>query len=445
MSTAESRILVRIFVFSLLIKLLIGALMPLSTDEAYYWVWSHHPQLSYYDHPPFVAWLMTLGQPFEGFLSFVRLPAILIGQITFGLWLQMLKDKFNAKQLIFFSLMYLLLPLTGPGSLIVTPDLPLLFFWTLSFFIFTRWLKTPTWNLVMALGLCLGLGFLSKYNMVLFFIFALIAVFTEKVPYKKWLPQIPVLLLFFFLGSLPVWLWNFQNGFLSFTFQIKHGTGASNWDPEWTLTYILGQIAILTPFGVWAIARGKIRPQLRVFYIFALGPLLFFLITSFKGRVEANWPLVAYPFLLCLWVEASNNWKMAKAALVIWIAALLFVLSDIIYPWVPLNPDQEFKTRELRAYRELLDTVKHNQPIYARTYQMASKLNYDSQLPVYKLKGMNRIDFYDFREESTPTTSPFFVITKTNENLPAQILESCVIESRTALSENWDLLKVIKK
>ena len=302
-----TRPVVQIFVYSLLIKLLIGALMPLSPDEAYYWFWSHHPQLSYYDHPPFVSWIFALGQPFEKFLSLARLPAILIGQITFGLWLQILKDKFTTKQLVYFSLLYLLFPLTGPGSLIVTPDLPLLFFWTLSFLIFTRWLQEQSLRLTVALGLSLGLGFLSKYNMVLFFIFALVAVFTEKISYKKWLPQIPVLLVFFILASLPVWLWNLQNNFLSFAFQIDHGTGAKVWDPEWTLTYILGQMLLLTPFGVWALCRGSIRKEFRVYWIFALGPLLFFLITSFKGRVEANWPLVAFPFLLCLWVEGSKQ------------------------------------------------------------------------------------------------------------------------------------------
>ncbi len=418
--------------------------MPLSPDEAYYWVWSHHPQLSYYDHPPFVSWIMALGQPFEKLFSLVRLPAILIGQITFGLWLQILKDKFSIKQLVFFSLLYLLFPLTGPGSLIVTPDLPLLFFWTLSFFIFTRWLQHQSLRLTIALGLSLGLGFLSKYNMVLFFIFALIAVFTERISYKKWLPQIPVLLLFFILGSLPVWLWNYQNDFLSFTFQIKHGTGAKAWNPEWTLTYLLGQILLLTPFGVWALCKGKIRKEFRVYWIFALGPLVFFFLTSFKGRVEANWPLVAYPFLLCLWIESSKSWHMAKAAMAVWVLALLVVLSDIAYPWIPLAPEK-LKTRELLADAKLNDAVKAYQPLYARTYQMASKLSFDNQIPVYKLKGMNRIDFFDFRKESTPTTFPFYLIAKPKENLPAQFSETCVIESRTSLSENWDLLKVIEK
>ena len=29
-----------------------------TSDEAYYWLWGQHPALSYYDHPPFHAWML---------------------------------------------------------------------------------------------------------------------------------------------------------------------------------------------------------------------------------------------------------------------------------------------------------------------------------------------------------------------------------------------------
>jgi len=34
------------------LRLIAGALLPLSADEAYYWLWSRHLAAGYFDHPP---------------------------------------------------------------------------------------------------------------------------------------------------------------------------------------------------------------------------------------------------------------------------------------------------------------------------------------------------------------------------------------------------------
>ena len=38
----------------------------LSNDEAYYRLWSLHPALSYFDHPPLVAWIIAAGRSLVG-------------------------------------------------------------------------------------------------------------------------------------------------------------------------------------------------------------------------------------------------------------------------------------------------------------------------------------------------------------------------------------------
>ena len=37
------------------------AALPVFSQEAYYWTYAQHPDLSYFDHPPMVAWLIWLG------------------------------------------------------------------------------------------------------------------------------------------------------------------------------------------------------------------------------------------------------------------------------------------------------------------------------------------------------------------------------------------------
>ena len=42
-------------------KIIVCVKLTLVLDEGYYYYWSLHPQLSYFDHPPLVGWLMTLS------------------------------------------------------------------------------------------------------------------------------------------------------------------------------------------------------------------------------------------------------------------------------------------------------------------------------------------------------------------------------------------------
>ena len=146
----------RIFWLSLVVKLVLATLIPLTNDEAYYWVWSQHMQWSYYDHPPFVAWLFWLGRHMPEFGCMVRWPAVLLGQGTLALWLLILEPFFDEEQRIYWLLLALLSPLIGGTNLLVTPDLPLLFFNALSLLIFYQWRKKS--DLVFGLGFWIGHG-----------------------------------------------------------------------------------------------------------------------------------------------------------------------------------------------------------------------------------------------------------------------------------------------
>ena len=121
-----------LWIATLIVKLLLSGFLPLAPDEAYYWVWSHNFQLSYFDHPPFVAWLFAIAQPLESVFSLVRWPAVLLGHLAYWFWLPLFRDILDNRGLLVWSALWLLSPLTGPGSMVVTPDLPLLFFWPLA-------------------------------------------------------------------------------------------------------------------------------------------------------------------------------------------------------------------------------------------------------------------------------------------------------------------------
>ena len=56
----ESILLVLILLFLLTIKVLFVMYANPLPDEAYYWLWSKNIALSYFDHPPLIAWFQAL-------------------------------------------------------------------------------------------------------------------------------------------------------------------------------------------------------------------------------------------------------------------------------------------------------------------------------------------------------------------------------------------------
>src|SRR6516165_3985214 len=110
------------------LRLVAAAVTPLTFDEAYYWTWSKHLAGGYYDHPPMVALVIRLGTMLAGDTEFgVRLVSILSA-------LPMSFAVFRASTILFGSTRVaasavILLNVTlmaAVGTLIVTPDSPLL-------------------------------------------------------------------------------------------------------------------------------------------------------------------------------------------------------------------------------------------------------------------------------------------------------------------------------
>jgi 4-amino-4-deoxy-L-arabinose transferase-like glycosyltransferase len=404
-----------IFWLSLIVKLALAAVIPLTNDEAYYWVWSQHMQLSFYDHPPFVAWLFWLGQQLQDYGSMVRWPGILLGQATLALWLLILEPFFDEEQRTYWLLLALLSPLVGGTNLLITPDLPLLFFNALALLIFYQWRKNSKWYLALAFGLAMGLGFTSKYVMVLFPLSILPLIILSRSVRNPFFRQLPLIVLGVAIGTLPVWLWNILNDFASLRFQAEHGLGKSVWKPSWTIEYVLAQVGLIFPLILyWALKARRQLPM--VFHLLAWFPILFFLFTTSRGYAEANWPIVAYPPIFALAVATIPKSRRAIViTLRIW-AVLLASLAAVIL----LQPSwsKPMKFREFYQFDSVIAASRDLQPLFARSYQMAAKMQFALKRPVYKLRGMNRKDFYDYLPESDPSAKSYYLAVEKGDSLP---------------------------
>ncbi len=291
------------------LRLAVAGLVPLSPDEAYYWVWSRALAAGYLDHPPMVALWIRAGTALAGDTAIgVRLLAPLAAACGSLLLADAAERLLPGRRagLVAVALLNATLAL-GVGSVTMTPDAPLLLFWTLGLWGLARLNAggRPGWWLVV--GAASGLALASKYTAIFLPLGALL--WLLAVPAQRvWLRRLAVwagaalgLALF-----APVLAWNAAHGWASF---LKQGGRAGAWDPARALRFVAelvgGQIGLATPLvfllcaaGLGLALRRTLRARDRAFTLLAclsLPAALVFLQHALGDRVQGNWPAILYP------------------------------------------------------------------------------------------------------------------------------------------------------
>lgn len=110
--------------------------IPLNHDELYYWVWSKNLQLSYYDHPPMVAYLIWLTNLFVTNKLMIRLSGIVCMMFTIYTTYKITCLISNKKAGLISILLIFTWPMTYVVFCNISPDAPLLLFYTLALYFF---------------------------------------------------------------------------------------------------------------------------------------------------------------------------------------------------------------------------------------------------------------------------------------------------------------------
>src|SRR5882724_7682135 len=248
------------------LRLVAAAWTPLTFDEAYYWMWSKHLAGGYYDHPPGVAVVIRLGTMIAGDTELgVRLVSILLALPMSWAVYQAAAVLFGGRREAATSAILLNVTLMAAvGTMIVTPDAPLLVASSFVLYSLAKVLETGRGVWWLAVGLAVGAALLSKYT-ALFFGPAILI----------WLIAVPKLRRWFispwlYLGGLvallmfaPVILWNADHHWVSFIKQIGRARIA-DFKPVFIAELIPTQIAFATPLvfilgamGLYALLRRK--------------------------------------------------------------------------------------------------------------------------------------------------------------------------------------------
>jgi 4-amino-4-deoxy-L-arabinose transferase-like glycosyltransferase len=292
-----------------LLRLAVAASVPLAPDEAYYWVWSRALAPGYPDHPPMVALWIRLGTMLAGDGA---LGIRLLGPLSVAVASLLLADAGNrllpgrdaglrAACLMNATLLF------GVGAVVITPDTPLLFFWTCTLWALARLLRDgrPIWWL--AVGGFAGLAMASKYTAALLWFG--IALWLLVTPSMRFWWQRPMPWLGAALGVvvfLPVLLWNAAHGWASFA---RQGGRVGVWHPADAARFlgelIAGQFGLVTPLifvlctaGVAVAARiawQQRDPAWTLLAALTLPATLLFIQHALGDRVQGNWPAIIYP------------------------------------------------------------------------------------------------------------------------------------------------------
>lgn len=426
------------FVALFLFKILLAYIMPMSADEAYYWVWSQKLQLSYYDHPPFVSWLFTVGNLFHLPGTLVRIPAVVLSHLTLLIAILIYQNKVTNKNIILFLLLVISHPLFNLGSIIVTPDLPIIFFWILSIYLWDKFEQKNDWQYSLLFGLSLGLGFTSKYHIVLFLPGFFIYLIYNKKLNLLFNRNLILICASGLLGSLPVIIWNLQNNFASFSFQLAHGLEKSIKETNYVIPYVASQFFILSPILIYFFFKKWHKIKSENLFWTGVFPVFFFFLTSFRTGVEGNWPTVGYLGLYLLYSIYNENIKP--------MVYYFLTISLIIFSAMTFNLwNAGEKLKELNVIQDVAPKIKNYQPLYASRYQYASQLWFQYQHPVYKLNKMSRIDFYDFMPESVPSENQFYLLKNKADHLPSWLIEkNYQVEDLLILDHDLVLQRIFK-
>ena len=368
-----------LLLFVILLKIPIILNTDLSSDECYYFLWSKNLDISYYDHPPCVAYLIYLSTKIFGENEFgVRFPSILLSFLT-GIFLIMIGKKlknyetsFNIILLISASIIF------SVGSFIFTPDTPLIFFSILSYYFLLKYKENN--NFIYLSAIFFGLSLLSKYTAILILPSFVYFLYKEKILFKK--EGILFFLISLFIFS-PVLIWNFKNEFISFKFQLSHGIPSKKLNLLNTLNYLRDSILVLSfPLSLlifYYSLKGLFKEKLNSLTISAFLPFIFFLLTSLRFRPEANWPCISYIFMIILSGIYLKREKIFWIFFTISFIINIFLHLHAIHPFIKIKNDPIFKIKGKKEFALEIDKIrkeKNIKNVAANTYQIASTLSF---------------------------------------------------------------------
>lgn len=364
----------------LILALAQSASTELIADEAYYWVYSKFPAWGYFDHPPLTALLIKTGYAIFQNEGGVRLIGALLSTLTI-LVTEALTGKKNP--FLFYTIVLSIAVLQVAGFFAV-PDTPLLFFTALFFYAYRSYIKNTNWQQALFLGATITLMFYTKYHGLLIVLLAFFANIKLLARWQTWLAVLFVLILY-----SPHLYWQWQHDWLSFCYHLFE-SNVSDYKFSYTTEYLLGQLLLAGPIAGFIllpaafIYQSKNRFE-RSLKITLAGIYVIFLLSSFRGKVEANWTMPALiPLIVLSHQFMIDKLSWIKALRIIAFISLILIIAGRLYLVVDIGPANSFKGRfhnnDLWA-KAIKQKTGDTPVVFYNSYQRASLYWFYSGVP----------------------------------------------------------------
>lgn len=379
------------------------------SDEAYYWTWSKHLQLSYFDHPALIAWSIALFGMRPGAALFGVATLIGVFQLTRALG----GDRTAAW---WSTALFATTPAANLLATFATPDAPLLAFW-----VWTLWALVK--QRAVLVGLLWGLAMLSKYNGILLAVPVLLAFW--RTPARLVGAGLLALVV-----TSPTIIWNALNDWEGFRFQFAHGLGGGGGLVTFG-EFLAGQVGMAGPLllglgAVWVV-RGR-QPLLKAA---AALPVLFFGYASLKARGEANWAAAAWiPVSVGVAMLPLPRWKLAAALLntAVVVAGAAFLVSP------PKEALSALAVRKLHGWEILARAKAPQLPVITNRYQLSALTTWYSGRPATTFDSRrSQYDLWPAPDELVPGADALWIAD--GDDPPALLLER--FETSEDLTATW--------
>lgn len=393
-------------------------------DESYYWQWSRHLALGYYDNTPAMAFVIRFFTTILGTNEVGVRAGAIVSALVASLFIYLLaRDMLGANIALLAVVMANIIPLFAAGAIIMTQDPVQLAFWSAT--IYVAWLAvkpaealpppgrggigddgTPAsapslqeggrgvryWLLA---GVLAGLTAMSKLNGLL--VLPSVLLYVCLVPTARhWLKHpAPYIASAIALALFTPFVWWNHTHENAFWIHI-HAMGTRG-DNGFTLRYLgefLGAQAILvSPFIFLTYLAGLVRPTPALLYLWCMSVVVFAatLLLSLKSRVEGNWAVAAYVSgMILVATLMASQWRKPLGK--VWHAISIFLA--LVLTLVVLFPDLGYavglrmgatndRTNELYGWKRMAERVAQVQRqlggpgkcfVFGVNYRMPSEL-----------------------------------------------------------------------
>lgn len=380
-----------------IVNLIFASSLDLYADEAYYWMYSQFPDWGYFDHPPAVGIVIMVGYALFSSELGVRLLFVLATSLTFYAMYVLVKPK-NDKIFWLVSLSFFPLHLMGFMAL---PDVLIFLFSVLFMLSYKAYLQDQGIKNSFLVAITIAAMIYSKYHGLILVFFIVISNF--KLLAK---PSFYLIVAISLIMLFPHILWQVNHDFASLRYHFIDRS--SGFKINHVLDYLLGFFFYNGPLVFIALLLGIVPLRTKDTFdrgmkFLLYGFFLFFLFSSLKGRVEANWTFfVILPALYLGFKTPIVEKKILVQLSVVTIVLITVFRIYILFPFGNLKGNRAMEFHRHQAFADSVKVASQGLPIIASRYQIASVLSFylKEHIPSVNLSSRkNQFDFWSFSDK----------------------------------------------